>query len=97
MGEDAENPKKKSVRRGLVLKWPQDHFQLKFQTAANPVFKPQKWPTYPQMLKFVLADFMVDGNITSWKHTEGENQSEQQNLKMVIKKLWFTLQTNIAH
>jgi len=43
-----------------VPKWPQDHFQLKFQTAANPVFKPQKWPTYPQMLKFVLADFMVD-------------------------------------
>lgn len=43
-----------------MLKWPQDHVQLKSQTAANPDFKPPKWLTYPQMLKSDLADFMVD-------------------------------------
>lgn len=58
-----------------MLKWPKDHFPLKFQNATNPVFKPQKWLTYPQCYSPVLADFMVDEtspvNIC-WKHTEGK-------------------------
>lgn len=42
---------KNSIRRGLVLKWPKDHFQLKFQNATNPVFKLQKMAYLPTNVK----------------------------------------------
>lgn len=39
-------------------KRPQDHFQLKFQNASNPILISKKNAYLP--LKFVLAGFMVD-------------------------------------
>lgn len=44
----------------------------------------------PTNVKVWLSRLHGGWNITSWKHTEEENQTQQQNLKTLIKKVQFT-------
>lgn len=97
MGEDGEN----KLREGCGAQVATRPHSIKILKCCKSNFKSVKMAYLPTSVKVCLSRFHGVWNINSLimlgSIQSGEKQSEQQNLKVVIKMSWFTLQTNIPH
>lgn len=102
MGKGAENSKN-SIKEGCGAKVTTRPLLIKISKYCKSNFKSvSKWLTYSQVLVCPSGLHGVRQQLihACWEvYWAGgrRRQFEQQNLKVIIKKLWFTVQTNISH